>query len=123
MTADRITPERPQVVVPELCKKHQRDLIVRRLKVPESGPWQGTLAAAQLLLFNRAAADPRIVARAEQSTENLTLVLAEVGCLACYLPEWYRRSITVLRRGLGHAIAVAYGKDEDPEWPKEAPDA
>lgn len=105
----------PQVMLPPICDRHDHDLIVRQLKLRPSDPWRVYHVVAQLLLFNRVVAEDGIAKRAEGDASNLTLVLAELGCLACARPALYRRVVLVCRKGLEHAAAVSRGERTDPD--------
>lgn len=107
------------IQIPTLCERHRHDLIVRRLKIREDEPWLATEVTAQLLLFGRAAADPRITAIAQGTTEGLRIAIGGIRCLACFDPEGYRRAVRLLRKGLPHAAKVARGEARDPDWPTE----
>jgi hypothetical protein len=101
------------VMVPKFCEYHQHDLVVRRLKLSESDAWMVSMLTVQILCFTWATADPRINARLpKESSEpsDLSLILAEVGCLACFDGEGYDRAAMLVRRGLPHAVDVAHGR-------------
>lgn len=111
--------KKPEVVVNRFCERHESDILHHRLKVPESGPWVATLVTMQLLMLNWLMTDKRIYARSENGrVEDLTLVLAEVGCMACYDNDGYNRALSLFRvGGLDYAARVAQGKASDRRWP------
>ena len=111
----------PAVHIQNLCPRHRHDLIVRRLRIKPNEPWLVVEVTAQILLFQRAAASPKIHARTEGDAENLSLVLAELGCLACWDRDGYNRAVLLLRKGVDHAAAVARMEREDPIWPRHWP--
>jgi hypothetical protein len=102
-----MTHDRPRVEI--LCRRHEHELIVHDLEIPESGPWKPAMLYAQMLLFSKVAGDPRVVARIDGDDHNLSLVLAEIGCMACFAPDVYERAVRVLRKGLSHAARVVVG--------------
>jgi hypothetical protein len=108
--------ENEPIQVPPICQKHFRDMIVEKLKIPPSGPWQVAAVTANLLLFQAATADDRIWKQAEGKQENLSDILGRIGCLACWSEDSYDRMILVQKKGLSHAAQVAQGKAIDPDW-------
>lgn len=113
----------PRVVIPQLCLTCQYRALVRELHVPETGPWQVTLVALQVLLFQAAMVDERTTKRGGAELEDYTLVFAEIGCLACWMPAIFDKAIAVAKKDGGylHAFAVAYGRAEDADWPIKIP--
>lgn len=109
--------EQPQVVIPQMCERHRYDFLARRMKL---GPDDLRLAievTVQLLLFRIVAADSRILARSEGDANNLSLVLGELGCMACFDPKAYRLAYRCCQKGLEHAALVANGKIADEGFP------
>jgi hypothetical protein len=98
--------------VPALCQKHN-SAVVSRLRIPESGPWQAAIAINQVFLFQAATENPIVWQRCGQTdegreTKDLSLVLAEIGCLACFLPEKFERVIGLIKRkGLNEAARIS----------------
>jgi hypothetical protein len=127
MTENASTPWRrpqdepqPQVMVQRFCTKHERD-VVRRLKLQPTDPWQATMTVVQILLFTWTTADPGFHRRTAGDAANMSLVLAEIGCLACYQHDGYVRAIGLIReRGLSHAAAVSRHDAADELWPIHA---
>lgn len=110
--------------VPPLCRRHAHELIVRRLQIPESGPWEMTTVACNLLLFGPTMRDPRLTAIASDDLQGMRVLVQGLKCLACFLPaEYFRAATEVLRGGFVHGFAVAYGKETDPAWPYPVPPA
>lgn len=117
-------------MIPELCQQHRRDLVVR-LDIPETGPWLATMVTGQILLFQTAARSDVIwqrcskVAGTDQRDANdLSLVLAEIGCLACYRPDWFDMVIRLIdTEGLHFAAQVAQAKKSHPDFPWPSSDS
>jgi hypothetical protein len=120
----RVTDEQPQIVVPVTCEKHRYDLLVTRLHLGPNDPRLVQEVTLQILLFRQLAADPRIAARCTQTdgkaeAKDLSLVLGELGCMACYEPRYYRRACAVIEKGFPHASLVARGFAADlPHFPQ-----
>jgi hypothetical protein len=108
--------DQPQIVVPQFCRFHQHELIVRELRIPESGPWMSSTVIAQILMFQAAAASERVAKRTENDANALSLVLNELGCLACAFPRAWRRAIRVMLKGFHHAAQVSKREVQDPDW-------
>ena len=107
--------ERPAVMLQPICNRHGAALM-HALKLRESDPWLAHYVTAQILLFGMATADARIHKRAPE-LGDMSVVLAEIGCLACFLPGSMARVIRIFGRGgLDHAAKVAQGKATDPEY-------
>lgn len=107
----------PQVVVPQMCERHRYDFLARRMKL---GPDDMRLAievTVQLLLFRIVVADDRIVARTRGHAEDISLVLGEIGCMACWDWRAYRLAYRCCQKGLEHAALVANGKLADEGFP------
>lgn len=119
MSADDSSAHVPHIVVPDLCDPHKHELIVRRLRVPRTGPWRATIVVAQVLLAQRGMSSRRIHRRIGGDPQQYSVVLAEIGCLACWDKDGFRRVVRVLRRGLSHAGAVSQLRAEDPDWSLE----
>ena len=113
--------EQPTIVVPSLCNDHRHKMLVHDLQIPPTGPWQVAELTATILLFQAAAQDERISRRAENEASNLSLILAEVGCLACFEPKWYDLMVALLKKGVSRAAKVAQFKERDPDWPYGRP--
>lgn len=105
------------VRVPAMCYKHRNDLIVHQLQIREDGPWMAIESIAGIALFQAVAADGRVWKRAGGKQENLSLVLAEIGCPACWIPDEYQRVVRLLKKGISHASAVLQRRVKDPDWP------
>jgi predicted TIM-barrel fold metal-dependent hydrolase len=109
--------EKPQVVIPQMCERHRYDFLARRMKIGPDDPRLAIEVTVQLLLFRIVAADPRIVARAAGEADNLSLVLGELGCMACWDQKAYRLAYRCCQKGLEHAALVANGKLADEGFP------
>ena len=107
-----------RIFLPPFCDPHAAE-VVRVAGVPESGPWRATLVVAQIAMFQALAADPRIQVRCGPTpvgadVNNLTLVLAEIGCPGCWNADALHRVAIKLRdQGLS---AVAQMTRSDPNW-------
>lgn len=96
----------PTVVLPELCFHCQRR-IVKHCHLHPWDPWRAHIVVARLLLFSWVSSEDGIAARAEHEARNLTLILAELGCLGCARRHLFRDSILpLLAKGLSHAAKV-----------------
>lgn len=102
--------------LPILCRGHAHELVVHRLEIPETGPWVLAMVVMELLLFQWAAKDPAIWKRADGNVADLTLVFAEIGCLACRYPDGFDAAVRVLLKGIDHAVAVSQARVSDPDW-------
>lgn len=111
------TPTEPQVVIPRMCPRHERD-VTRRLRLTQNDPWMATLTVVQILLFTWTTADVRFHRRTEGDLKNMSLILAEMGCMACVHGDGFTKAIGLIRdRGLGHAAAVSQNEVADELWP------
>jgi hypothetical protein len=109
---------KPTTMLPLMCEKHRRDLLVNRLKLGPTSSWLAHELTAQILLFQWLAGDKRIWARANGNAENLSLVLAEIGCMACWDRAAYGRVYRLLQKvGLTIAAKIAQGKLVHDDWP------
>jgi hypothetical protein len=89
----------PGVIVPDMCQRHQYDLIITRLEIPEHGQWQEAYAATQRLLLHFVLEDGQLKWQSGYRTMKLNLALAAIGCLACYRPADYERALRIVREG------------------------
>lgn len=115
------------VCVPALCVKHQR-VVIDRLRIPKHGPWNAALMIVNLLLFGRVIADDRITERIGDAegvefASTASLVLAEIGCLACFQGDAVYQAIKLIKRkGLKHAADVSRGEIAHPFWHPKRPE-
>jgi hypothetical protein len=109
--------DKPTVVVPITCERHRYDFLVRRMHIGPNDPRIAAEVTLSLLLFRLTVSDPRIVARADGDSYNLSLVLAELGCMACWSQEYYRRAYRCCQKGIEHAAAVARGDKAEQGFP------
>lgn len=112
-----------QTVIPTLCERHRAEL-VHGLAIPESGPWQTAIIVASILLFQASTADDRVWQRCtllengDRDANDLSLVLAEIGCLACFKPESFGQLLGIMQKhGITYAAELSRGTRVDPEWP------
>lgn len=107
----------PRVEVPPLCSKHQRR-VVTRLAVGPEGPWRAALLVTNMLLFQRASQDIMVHKRAGNRVEELSLVLAEIGCLACRYRNDFELALTFQKEESGmHVADVIYARAASTKWP------
>lgn len=74
--------EKPQIVMPPMCAKHQ-SLLVHQAGYTPDDPWRALVIASQITLFQAATCDPKTH---EKIGDDITR-LPELGCLACYKPD------------------------------------
>lgn len=103
---------RAPVMIPSYCESHLYELLVLRLGIPESGPWQSRTVISQMLLFQWVCVDPRFWRRCgneecERDTHAMNIVLAEIGCLACFAPKGFRVVWQMMRGDLDAAIGAS----------------
>lgn len=106
--------------LPQFCRRHALQ-VIEQLRIPRSGPWQMTLMAANLACFRALTFDPVFLKRTEGDPAAFSLVLAEIGCLACHQPRAIELSIEILRedREWMPLFEAAFGKKAHPRWPAE----
>lgn len=107
--------KRPLVEIPQVCREHQRKMC-ERLRIGPDDPWLASLVTLQLLLFRAAMHDEGITKRVGGDTESISLVLAELGCLACARHDDFRRALIVMRKGGMYAAQVARGEVYDADF-------
>jgi hypothetical protein len=107
----------PLVRMPDLCYRHQYDLVRRRLHLEETDPWRAAIIEAQMLLLQAALVHPSVQARSEGNPLNLSIVLAEIGCLACFLPQDYRTAVVLIKDPNVKTGDLIYRRAKDPRWP------
>ena len=100
--------------VPDMCRAHQAEL-VQRLRIPESGPWRVAIIVTQIRLFQTATACDRVWQRCgltesgERDVADLSLVLAEIGCLACFDRSAFQETVDLIRtHGLSHVAQLSH---------------
>ena len=82
--------EQPMVGVPDLCEPCQRT-VVEFSGWTEDDPWMAGLIVVNVALFQACTRDRRVWERAGGGKlEDLTIVLAEIGCLGCFKPNTLR---------------------------------
>ena len=107
------TPENP-VELPELCNACTTKIVVLANIAP-TGPWEEAIGIVALGLFRFAMATDTVRQRAEGDIENVDLILAEIGCLGCWLPHernWLAEQIH--QQGL-EPVLKKVQDGEDPE--------
>jgi hypothetical protein len=108
----------PPIAVPPLCQRHQRDVCVA-LGLGPKGPWQSAVVITNIAMFQVAARDQRVWERCpvvegtdKRDAQGLTMVLAEIGCLGCWLPRELRG---LLRFAQLHGLSEVARCTRDPE--------
>lgn len=79
--------------------------------------WMSHEIVAQMLMVQLATGDERLHKRTEGDAGNISLVLAELGCLCCWSPDYYARMLRIMKQGFHHAAQVSQNKAEDPDSP------
>lgn len=101
-----------QISVPPLCDPHQSNLIRWRLRMTESDPWQMAVLTCSMLVWRRAINTPTVWKRAGGEADALSVVLAEIGCLACYDWQAYEDAVDVIRsHGWRFGFDVVMGRE------------
>lgn len=77
---------------------------------------------ANALMFRRVSARRRFQARCggkveDRGVSTINLVLAEIGCLACWDQSSFTAAIACLRRPDPYAADVIHGRVVDPDFP------
>lgn len=103
----------PNITVQQMCERHRYALLHDYLDLGPGDAWMAREVGALILLFQGASADDRIWKRAEGKAENLSLVLGEIGCLACWDSALFGRVARVAQKGLAHCAAVTQGRIAD----------
>lgn len=88
-----------------------------KLAMTPDQPWRSRMIVVQILLFQLTSADERFQKRLGESADSMGLVLAEIGCLACWNEANYLRACRIIRRGFEHAAKVTQGRASDPDFP------
>ena len=102
--------DRPTIVVPNMCQKHQR-LLVQQLGLGPNDTWRAAIVMAQIVLFQAATAHPSTY---ERIGGDITRI-SELGCLACDRPDAFGEIIeTTKTKGFGavKALGESYLKSE-----------
>lgn len=104
--------KRPQVLLPEICAKHQR-LLFKQARYGPHDPWQSLYMMAQIVLFQCTTAHP---ATYDKIGGDVTRI-GELGCLACYRPDAFGEIVEAAKtHDLGQIKAIGE------RWMKEAQD-
>lgn len=110
------------IVVPQMCEQHQAALVAK-LRFTPTDPWQMAIMVAQIMLFQNASNKEWVWQRCsllpdgKRDGKDLSLVLAEIGCLACLDTDAFRRlSNIMLKRGVRYAAQLSRGEIEDAYW-------
>lgn len=110
--------EHGPVHLPSMCKRHQCE-VVDRLGIPETGPWQVTIMAVNLACFRAISVDPSFRRRTDEDPAMWSIVLAEVGCMACYAARAFDLALQILQADgdWKPLFGAAFGKTRHPSWP------
>lgn len=96
--------------LPSFCYPCQYG-IVHGIGFTPADPWQSAIIVVQLGLFQAASRDERVWARCsptedgERDVSDLSLVLAEIGCLGCFKPKTRNALIEAIGREGLSAVA------------------
>lgn len=101
--------KRPQVLLPQMCQKHQALLVQHAGYGPED-TWRSLIVAAQIALFQAATADPQT----HKEIGGDVTRMVQLGCLACYKPKAFDEIAEVAR---SHDLAQI--KDLGERWVKD----
>ena len=101
-----------QIWIPNLCADCIES-VVSGARLREVDPWKACIVVVQIALFQTAAAHPRVRARCaptsgdgeERDSRDLGVVLAEIGCLGCFLPRSLAITIADVRKHGMHWVA------------------
>lgn len=96
--------ERPQILIPNMCKTHQ-SLLVHGAGYSPSDPWRVLIIASQIALFQAATADPTLHAKIGGDIKHI----GEIGCLACFKPDAFGE-IVELAKSHDLSKIKAYGE-------------
>lgn len=86
--------ETPRIVVPDMCRTHQR-LFLEQVGIGPDGPWRSAIVAAQIALFQGTTAHPDTYARIGGDV----LRIQELGCLGCFRPDTFGQVVEAFRQG------------------------
>lgn len=108
---------RPQVYLPQLCNACQC-VVVDRLKLSPLDPWVSAIIIVNLATFQAALNEPRVWQRCGEAesggrkTEDLSLVLAEIGCLGCFLGDKFQKIVAhAVEHGLSDLAKITQDGD------------
>lgn len=108
------------IEMPDLCERHEHNFKRHFLSLDCECPQHVELRRRvslmlKALLVSEVRVTPMVMRRAERDPRNLSLILEELGCLACHAPATYWRAIAILEHGLDAAIRVLVAADENAE--------
>ncbi|MGE3276744.1 MAG: hypothetical protein AB7O67_16655 [Vicinamibacterales bacterium] len=93
--------DRPQILIGDMCQKHQR-LLVDQIGVAPDGPWRVCVIAAQIALFQGTTAHPDTFDRLGGDIRRI----GELGCLACYRPDTFGEVVQAFQQEPAPNIAA-----------------
>lgn len=82
MTAKQNNVANVQIVMPDLCKTHQR-LLVQQCGYGPNDTWRALMIVTQIALFQGATVDPDTHKKIGDDIRGIQ----KLGCLACWKPE------------------------------------
>lgn len=93
---------KPQIVVPDMCRKHQ-GLLLAQAGYGPNDPWRVVIIAAQISLFQAATSHPSTYERIGGDVTRI----GEIGCLACDRPDAFGEIVAAATtRDIGAIKAV-----------------
>lgn len=114
-----MTEERGGIYLPRLCQRHEHDLVVAQLRLKPEDTWRAHYVVAQILMFQGLSATERFRRRVgpEGGVAAMNIVLAEIGCPACWNGALYRLVVQLFKKGgFHHAAKVSQNWALDEEW-------
>jgi hypothetical protein len=107
-----LSEDKPTVVVPDMCQKHQ-SLMIHQTGFKEADPWRALVIVSQIALFQAATCDNEVHKKIDGDITRI----GELGCLACYKPDAFGEIIHVASITKTHALK--YIKALGERWVKE----
>lgn len=90
-----MSPDRPLITLPELCKLHQR-LLIEQTGYTRDDSWRSLMIMTNLALFQASTADDTFYDKLGGNLDRI----AEIGCLACFKPDKFGEIVdTVIHKG------------------------
>ena len=92
----------PRIVVPDMCRKHQR-LLLDQIGIGPEGPWRVAIVAAQITLFQGTTAHKSTYERIGRDITRIS----ELGCLACDRPDVFGQIVEAWQGGTDISASIA----------------
>lgn len=102
--------EKPLITLPQLCPKHQTQL-VKDTKYGPNDAWRALMIASQIALFQAGSVTVSVQKKLDGNIE----LMSTLGCLACRLPHRFEQ---IIREGRSHDLGKIKNLGE--RWVKEA---